>query len=297
MEINIRKLTYFVEVSKHKNFTTASQNLFISQSLLSKVIKQMENELGVKLIDRTSKHFRLTDMGERFYVEAVNLLDHHSRLMNFINDDNFQGEVSISIPATILNLYFPQLLVSLRAKYTGIRLNIFEEGSKAALESVLSGKSDLAVVMLPVNPSDIDVDKLLLDSCVVAVHSSHPLSSIGKAEISQLENENFIIFNNQFVLHDMVIHLCHNNGFVPNIVYQSSLDSFIIEMVRLNQGIAILPSPVIAANNHQNISVINLEPVIPWQVALIARKGKYQSYAVRTIKQSIKNHFDTIQKE
>ena len=69
--MNIKSLNYFIEVAKEKSFTNASKNLFVCQSALSKAIKTFENELDITLIDRTSKHFKLTPEGQLLYENGV----------------------------------------------------------------------------------------------------------------------------------------------------------------------------------------------------------------------------------
>ena len=293
MELDIRKLGYFVEVVKSRSFTTAARNLYVSQPMLSKVIQQMEAELGTKLIDRSSRRFELTGDGVQFYDRAVRLLDEYRGLLHLFDDSQrlMCGEVTISIPAVILSLYFPKFLMEFRNQYPGIRINIFEEGSKAALQSVLTDNANIGIVMLPVTAQGLEISHLTEDRGALVVSRDHPLASRENVHLSELRQEAFIIFNRRFVLNEMILNACDSEGFTPNVIYQSSLDSFIISMVALNQGISILPRPLLSTYRLDEIRTIALDPVIPWRIAMIVKQDRYHSHAVREMTRAIKAYF------
>ena len=128
--MDIQQLRYFVEIARNKSFTRAAEQLYITQPMLTRVIKQLEQELNAKLIERTSKSFRLTDVGEALYLQAQDLLVRYSDLYRTINDVKSiqSGEVRLSTPGVLLDMYFAPLLVQFRKKFPGIDINILEEG-------------------------------------------------------------------------------------------------------------------------------------------------------------------------
>ncbi len=293
MELDIRKISYFIEVVKNRSFTAAARNLYVSQPMLSKVIQQMEAELGTKLIDRSSRKFELTGDGVQFHDRAVKLMDEYRGLMHLFDDTQrlMFGEVTLAVPAVILSLYFPKFLMGFRQQYPGIRINIFEEGSKACLQSVLSDNANIGVVMLPVTAQGLEIAHLTEDRSVLVTSRQHPLAFREQVHIRELRQDAFIIFNRRFVLNDMIRSACDSEGFTPNIIYQSSLDSFIINMVALNQGITILPRPLVNIYRLDELCSIELEPAIPWKIAMIVKQGRYHCHAVREMIRSIKTYF------
>jgi len=294
MDLDIRKISYFIEVVKNKSFTTAARSLFVSQPMLSKVIQQIEDELGTKLIDRTSRKFELTGEGAQFYGRAVKLMDEYQSLLNLFEDEKrlMAGEVSISIPAVILSLYFPKFLMEFRNKYPDIRINVFEEGSKECLQSVLSEDSHIGIVMLPVTAQGLEITHITEDYNELVLNRNHPLTNRDTVHIRELRHEDFIIFNRRFVLNEMIRHACDSEGYTPNVIFQSSLDSFIMSMVSLNVGIAILPRPLVDTyKSNEEIRAVKLEPVIPWKIAMIIKEDRYRSHAVQEMINAIKEYF------
>lgn len=291
--MDVRKLEYFVEVAKNKSFTAAAGSLRVSQPMLSKVIRQMEEALGFRLIDRGSRRFELTAEGAQFYAGAVRLLDEHAGLMNLFADRQrlMTGEVVLAVPAVILSLYFPKFLMEFRRKYPGIRINIYEEGSKGCLQSVLEEQAHIGVVMLPVHAGGLEITHLTADRTVLLASRRHALAARRSVHLGELRKENFIIFNRRFVLHDMILRACDSEGFTPNVIYQSSLDAFIVNMVALDQGVTILPRPLARTYRKSELRSIELTPVIPWKIAMILKAGRYRSPAAQGMVDEIKAFF------
>lgn len=276
--VDIKKISYFVEVVNEKSFSRAARNLFISQPMLSKAIRQLEDEFGAQLLNRNSKYFAVTDVGKLFYDQSIKLLNDYTELLHLLDDSEklLKGEVSIGIPSVILTLFFPPLFSILNAEYPDIRLNLYEAGSYSVLDNVLSGDTDMGVVMMPVPMQDIDSYPILSQQCVLITSPDHPLAQKKCVDVAELRHENFIIFNERFVLNDCILQACSSRGFSPHITYQSSLDSFIFNMVSLNQGITIMPQPLAEVSPY-NIRYTEISPAIPWDLALIVKKNRYLS--------------------
>ena len=293
--MDIRTIGYFVEVVRAKSFSVAADKLFLSQSMLSKAVRQLETELNVKLIERTSKHFEITDEGQHFYKRCVELLDEFDDLKGTFGDRNQSvcGSVSIGVPSAILTLYFPEILTNFQQKYPDIRIDLFEEGSYSVVESVLSDIADLGIVMMPVRTQGLKTYPILTDRCVLVTSPDHPLAGEDTVRFGQLAQEKFIIFNPRFVLNDFIVRSCHSSGFSPHIIYQSTLESFVFRMVSHNQGISVLPRPLVLSTNDK-VSYSELEPPIPWQLALIVREKKYHSPAVQKMVEYILGYFEKL---
>ena len=296
MDIDLKKLSYFVEVARQKSYTAAANNLYVTQPMLSKAVQNIEEVVGVKLIDRTRRSFDLTEEGKEFYKNACALLEQHNRLMFSLQEEktDIEGSVSIAIPASIMNLYFPKVLVNMAKLYPKVNLNVFEAGSNAVAELVLRKKADLGVVMLPVGSADLELHDLVRDRCMLIGHKSNPLLQKPVVDLRELEHEDFLMFNNQFVLYDTLMYHFQVNGLNPSMKFQSTQDSFIMEMVHLNQGVAILPRPVVMGrqNHYPDVACAELETVIPCNIALAVGKGIYLSRAAEAVKQAICNYFN-----
>lgn len=291
--MNLKQLTYFIALAKNQNFTTAANELFICQSALSKTIKAMEEDLNVQLVDRTAKHFCLTPEGRMLYQEGQDALESINNQMEHLRDciNAENGEISVGIPPVISTIYFASIIQGFRKAYPGIRLNIAEEGANTVKEKVQSGEIDIGVVILPFASDDFHILPVFKSDNVLTVSTEHPLACRDKAAFRELRNEEFISLDKTFMLHSRTRELCHMSGFEPNIVMESSQWDFVAEMVSLNQGVAILPRPILSRFNSDKIKILTLtEPEFPWDIALIIRKDKYVSNPIKNFQTYVKEH-------
>lgn len=291
--MDTRQLSYFVQVAKDNSFTVAARHLHISQPALSKMIKKFEEDLGVQLFDRSEQKMALTDAGERLFEEGQRLLSEMDAVTESIQDTvNLRtGNVSVGIPPVIGTSYFPPLIADFRRDYPGINLSIIENGAVTVYDMVEKGYVDLGLVILPELSDRIEYIPVIEDEVVLIVHKDHPLANREKVVFEDLQNETFALLNETFLLHHHVVKACREAGFEPNIYFSSSQWDFLTELVCLNQGISILPRPILARFNSQNIKQIPIEhPEMKWRIAIILKKNRYISFAAKKFIEFVKNN-------
>lgn len=279
--MTIKQLTYFLTVAKYESFTKASEKLYVSQSALSKAIKTFEFELGITLIDRTSKKFKLTSEGRILFLNgniALNSINKKlEQLKDSISDDS--GEITIGVPPVISTIYFTFIVYKFQKLYPNIKLNIIEQGANNIKCIVNKGDIDIGVIILPFeNNIDYNIYPVFIADCCLVVSKKHRLFKEKEVNLSDLKDENFIILNDSYMLYNRIHKLCNVAGFVPNITSTSSQWDYIVEMVSLNQGVTILPRLIVEKYHSKNIKLLTIKnPVFPWDIALIIRKNKYIS--------------------
>ncbi|MCM3764185.1 LysR family transcriptional regulator [Neobacillus niacini] len=294
--MEIRQLTYFTEVAKEKSFTIAARNLHISQPALSKMVKNLEDELGVQLFDRSEKFLHLTDAGEQLYERAQKLLFEFESLSESIRDTEQlkKGHIKVGIPPVIGTSYFPKLIAGFRQLYPGVILSILEEGAMNISDRVEDGSIDAGVIILPVDETKFDFIPIFSDENKLIVHRSHPLASKEVIDYEDLKDESFVLLNETFKLHHHIIASCRQSGFEPNITIKSSQWDFIAELVAMNQGISILPRPILDKFNSGMILQIPINhPSVRWDIAIILKKGRYTSYALRRFIEYVKQNISS----
>ncbi|WP_174614445.1 LysR family transcriptional regulator [Virgibacillus ihumii] len=283
--MDIRQIQYFAEVARQLNFTRAASILHISQPSLSKTMKNLEDELGVTLFYRGIKRLELTDAGQAFLVNAKNVLDAFENLTTELNDviDLKRGEIKIGIPPIIGAVFFSKLISRYKEAYPSINILLTEVGTNKIKTGVSEGELDIGLICnLPVQKENFETIQLLKDPLMLIVHKDNPLARNKTIEFSDIENEPFILYRNDFSLHDKIIQACDKQGFYPNVVCESSQKDFMVEMVEAKLGIALLPSKIYERiNNEQIIAIPFNKPVVNLELGMIWKKNKYQPFAVR----------------
>lgn len=280
--MDIKHLQYFIEVARCNSFTRAADKLYITQPTISKMIKNLETELGVVLFDRSQKKLALTDAGRVIY-EQAQLIDKAFNNLE-IELDNLlglkKGHVRIGLPPIMDPRLFPKIVGSFHEIYPDITFQLVEDGSKKIEEDVAHDELDIGIVVLPTNDL-FHSFSFLKENLKLIVHPSHPFAEREQVDLHELKAESFILFNKDFVLNDRIISSCKQAGFEPHVVSESSQWAFIEEMVSCKLGVSLLPESIChhLAGNVRTLNVVN--PTIHWHLALIWRDEHYLSYAAK----------------
>ena len=296
--MEIQQLKYFVEVVRQESFTRAAAQLFVTQPMLTRAIKSLEEELNIRLIERTSKSFYLTDAGQVLYDRAQDFLLQYDDIFQTMADVRSvrTGEVRLSIPGVLLEVYFPLLLARFHRHFPGIGISVGEGGSKLVAAAVSSGRGDLGLVMLPVDePYRFESKTLISDVCQLAVSRHHPFAKLSSVNLQDLKNETILTFSETATLHDTFIRMCGEQGFAPRIAYKSLMTRFSMKMVGMQQCVAVLPLPILQPDLCEELVTVPLEPVIPWEIAIIRRREGYRSFAATQLFDHICEHFAALE--
>lgn len=283
--MDFRQLKYFLEIVKYKSITKASESLHISQPALSKMIKGLEDELGIPLIVRTNKTSDITDAGLVVMEYAQKVLLLMDEMADTINDmtNLSRGQIHIGLPPIIGSLFFPKVLAKFHLKYPNVQINITEYGAARVVKSVEEGEFELGVAVLPIEEQHFDFYPIVEEEMKLLVHHEHPLAIREIVELHELKDEEFIFYSEEFALHQIMRNECISQGFEPKVLFKSSQWDFMSEMVAANLGVTALPESICDRVQNPEIKIINLRPAIQWNLAVIAKKDRYLSFAARTL--------------
>ncbi|MCR8641334.1 LysR family transcriptional regulator [Paenibacillus sp. N1-5-1-14] len=282
--MELHHLMYFKEVAEKGGFTKASQHLHVSQPTISKMVRDLEDELGIQLFDRKGKRVVLTDAGKVLLDQANKVLDAFHNVPTELSEVIHlqKGSIRLGLPPMIGSIFFSKVIAKFHQLYPAIKIQIIEAGAKKVTESIHEGSLDLGVAILPVDISKFEVFPFFQDDLMVLTHSNHPLASREQITLSELSQESFIMLSEDFALHDIILNLCAHMGFTPDIVCKSSQWDFIGKMVSAELGISFLPETICTLLDKENIKLIPLvKPNIPWHLGLIWGKDRYLSYAAK----------------
>lgn len=282
--MDIRHLQYFVKVAQHKSFTKAAEALYITQPTISKMIKSIEKEMGVVLFHRAGRQVELTDAGHVIFNQAQDIVHAFENLSSELDDlvHLKKGHIRIGLPPMIGSSFFPKVIGKFRELYPDVTIQLVEDGAKKVGTDVENGVLDIGVVLSPINEEMFHSFSLVEEKLMLLVHPSHALANRKTVSLSELAQESFVFFREDFALHDRILAECVQAGFQPHVIYESSQWDFISEMVSANLGIALLPAPICRELDGERIRLLSLvDPVIPWHLTMIWRRDRYLSFAAR----------------
>jgi DNA-binding transcriptional LysR family regulator len=282
--MELRDIKSFIEVANHRSFTKAAEHSYLSQPSLSKAVKKLEEELHVKLFDRSTRRLLMTDAGRIVYRQGQQVLASLNELPTLLEEliDVAAGEIKVGIPPLIGTLFFPHIARTFHEQYPNVKLKLFEHGAKLIEQLVEESQIDVGLIVLPVDKSVFNIYPFINDEFVLYINHTHPLAKRASVNLSELKDEKFIIFTKDFALHDYFINACKEAGFTPSISYESSQWDLILELVASKLGITLLPKSIFEKQNNPTIKTIALQtPSIHWKLGIITKKEAYHSYALR----------------
>ncbi|SDW63834.1 DNA-binding transcriptional regulator, LysR family [Marinococcus luteus] len=282
--MDIKQLRFFLEVCKELSFSRASEKLHISQPALSKTIHQLEEEIGLRLLDRSTRHLFVTKEGEIIRQHARKVLRSAEDLWHEAEEIKLhkKGSFTFGLPPVIGSSFFPEIIADFRRFYPEAGMRIVEEGAKIMEQSLLEGNIDVGVAILPVDEEQFEI-RQIIDRKILAVTSAdHPLAGCESIQMRDLKHESFLMFQQGFALYDRVFESCIQAGFEPGILYESSQWDFLFESAIAGLGVALLPETVVHKADTRNVSVLAVDDdLLHWRLALIWRKQSYQTQAAQ----------------
>lgn len=281
--MEFRTLRAFVEVVRQGGFSAAAKTVFATQSAVSKAVKQLEEEVGVPLLDRIGHRSTMTAAGEAVYRRALRLLAERDDLLAEIAEIRGlqRGVLRLGLPPIGAATVFAPIFAAYRRRYPGIEIRLVEHGSDRLEEVLRAGDIELAASLLPV-AGEFDAQPVRAEPLVALLPPGHPLAQGGRVRLAELRDEPFILFERGFALNRIILAACRGLGFDPTIALRSSQIDFIMELAAAGQGVAFLPALISRQRPQAKVARLLLEePAIDWDMAMIWRRGAYLSHAAR----------------
>ncbi|RZI44260.1 LysR family transcriptional regulator [Herbaspirillum sp. HC18] len=246
--MELRRLRYFVAVAEELHFSRAAERLHIGQPPLSQQIQLLEEELGVKLLDRTRRWVRLTEAGRLFLDDARRILALSAQAADTARraDRGEVGELRIGFTSsTPLTEAFNKAVNEYRKEFPRVTLVLSEMPTLRQLEALRDRRIDLGFLRPPDTglPHDISLTPLRRDPLMVVVPDEHALARRKSVAIKALADQPFVMFSADAGtgIQGLVLRLCREAGFEPKTALQAREGGTIIGLVAAGCGIAILP--------------------------------------------------------
>ncbi|AYR22338.1 LysR family transcriptional regulator [Herbaspirillum rubrisubalbicans] len=281
--MDIRALRYFTETVRLNSFSRAADTLHVTQSTVSKMVRQLEDEVDAPLLIRDGRRLQLTDTGRVVYEQGQQILASMQRLDAEVRDTKALrcGRLEIGIPPMI-NILCTPVLKAFRERHPEIAIVLKEDTGPQIEQRVASGELEIGMTVLPADPD------LELQTLPVARYPMWAVAQAGSFQknratlrCAQLDGMPLVLLNNEFGLTRSLRGVFREQEITPRIVAQSAQWDWLVAMALAGMGAALLPEPFIHRLASDQLQAVRLvEPEVQWQVAYVTR-GAYLSHAAR----------------
>jgi DNA-binding transcriptional LysR family regulator len=271
--MELRHLRYFLTLAEELSFVKAAEKLFISQPPLSRQIKELEEEMGVRLFLRNNKRVELTEAGRYFEREVRQLLQSLDRvtLKTQKISAHVSGEFRIAYISSTFSGHITELIKFLSEKYPYVNFRLYEVATAKQIEELEQGKLDLGIIRGPLKSPTIETLLWFKDSFAI-VYNKHRLHLQSEKDLEKLKNETFIFFNKDYApyYYDALLQICAKYGFVPEVVHESNNVSSILQLIKDGLGSSILPYNIHKNNIHGEVGFLELKSANQFSEVLLA---------------------------
>jgi DNA-binding transcriptional LysR family regulator len=246
-DVELRQLEYFRMVCRENNITKAAGRLHVSQPSVTVGIQRLEEELGVKLLDRSEKKIAITAEGRIFLQRAEEILARVGDSVAEMNDYrlNHGGSIRVGITAIMGAVLFPSAFSRFRRDYPNVQITVLEEGSLSVRNRLESGDLDIGIMITSDLPPRLESLPISTGQILVCLPFAHPLGERSSIPMNELRDQPFILFREDTYSRRIILEECAKFGFTPRIVFSSSQIGTVLELVKQGVGISFFIEEVL----------------------------------------------------
>jgi DNA-binding transcriptional LysR family regulator len=244
MNINLRQLRAFVSIGRLGSFTKAADALHATQPALSAQIRDLEESLGVKLFDRSTRSVTLTQAGEDLMPVVGTVLSDLSSVVERARDvaRRNTGRVCVAALPSLSATLLPRVVERMRARHPGIVVVIKDALAERVLALIRADEADLALTSAPPPDPQLSFTPLLKDRMVAVLPPRHPLTSAKSVRLADLLDAPLVLMDRDSSVRRIVDEACASIGRLATPAYEAAYMATALGMVRAGLGATLLPS-------------------------------------------------------
>jgi DNA-binding transcriptional LysR family regulator len=253
--MDLRQMRYFLALAEEKHFGRAAERLSLSQPPLSQTIRQLEEELGAVLFERTSRRVELTPAGVALVHEARAILQRVDRVRTLVSDiaSGLRGRLRIGFTGSMIYHGLPDILAAMGREAPDVAIKIFEMNSAEQADALKAGDIDIGFLHGRRLPDGLDGFLYHSEPFAACLPAAHP-AIIGRrhSEVVRpaiLAEENFILFSRHVSpeYYEAILAICRSAGFLPKVSVEARHWLSIIAFVAKGAGVALVPAALAAS--------------------------------------------------
>ena len=267
--MEVKQVECFLAIVKTGSFTSAADELYTTQSCISKYISALEKELGFPLFDRKKRKIALTQAGETFLKHARNLNSDYQAMLSELSEFKTTPYFSILAIPVIAQYGITTYLGHFKNAFPRLSFTLEEREASVIIHALNNNQYDMAFIRD--NYLDTTTHSFLHitgDKLLVVVSKNHKYANRQTISLTELADENFIMFDKGTVVHELTLDACRSAGFEPRIFYASLRIESILGLVSSNSGIALMMEKIFDFHRPKDVVAIPLVETIESNLVL-----------------------------
>ncbi|MDR5818411.1 LysR family transcriptional regulator [Caballeronia sp. LZ033] len=287
LSVSLHQLRLFVTLARHRSFTRAGDASGVTQSAVSRGIRELEEEIALRLFDRTTRHVTLTDTGRKLLARVAPLVEELEATLRPHGKSGAEpGVVNLACGGGLAAGVLPALLASCRARLPDVTVVVLDWPQNAVLQLVRSGEADMGLVIAPDTLDELSAEPLYPDALAAVVPVSHRWAGAAALDWRQLRGTSLLLLDDDtgsLAAIEAALALHGVSGAVRQRFTQAAA---IAHMTQAGLGVGVLPMHTRTACNPAALHLLPLNPATARALMLVRRRG----HALRASAASVWSH-------
>jgi LysR family transcriptional regulator, hydrogen peroxide-inducible genes activator len=286
--MNLQQLEYIVALDIHRNHVKAADHCNVTQPTLSMMIKKLEDELGVKIFDR-SQPLKPTPSGEMIIHRARQILQEVKQLKEFIKDqkDSIEGEYRLGVIPTLAPYLLPKFLNEFLVKHPGTSFTVTELQTEDIIKQIKTDRLDVAILVTPLEDKDIREIPVFYEPILLYTSENLKYYQQERVDLKSLTQESLLLLEEGHCFRGQVMNLCSTKGKKVHhqLNYQSGSFETLKAMVDNNYGYTLIPEMAVNTKSKHVKRFVSPEPVR--EISLVVSRGFVKEALLAKLREAI----------
>ncbi|MHB1178120.1 MAG: hydrogen peroxide-inducible genes activator [Daejeonella sp.] len=239
------QLEYIIAIETYRSFGVAAEKCFVTQPTMSMQVQKLEEELGVKLFDRSRQPVIPTEIGIEILEQARLIVKESYKVKEIISNKKggAEGELKIGIIPTMAPYLMPKVISAFMEKYPGVQLIIWEYTTEQIIYELKNGLLDCGILSTPLDDKSLYENPLFFESFVAYLSKSSPLTRKKSLSPKDIDADDLWLLNEGHCMRNQILNICNKKRSDENKLFEYNTDSVetLKRMVDMNKGITLLP--------------------------------------------------------
>lgn len=280
--MKLRDLEYLVALAEEEHFARAAERCFVSQPTLSGQLKKLEQQLGVLLVERSSRQVVMTEAGRAVAAQARKVLTEAREIKGIAESfhDPMGGELQLGLIPTVAPYLLPLIMPQLKEVYPKLKLWLHEQQTHVLLERLRRAELDLLILALPVPHHDLVEVDLFREPFQLAVPRGDALAQHGTACLSDLNDREVMLLEEGHCLREHALDVCFSAGASEYGAFHATSLETLRHMVGEGMGITLMPQLAVPQRRSRGDAIQYLPfeaPAPSRRIGMLYRKGSYRA--------------------
>lgn len=291
--MNLQDLRYLVAVAEHRHFGRAAETCNVSQPTLSSQIRKLEEELGVRLLERTNKRVHLTPVGAQILLHAERVLAETKAMEDVAQAarDPLVGPLKLGVIPTLAPYLMPLILKPLKESYAGLTIELWEDQTRALIEALRSHRLDAALLATGPESPEITEIELFREPLLAALPTGHRLAQTEPLNETALADELLVLAEGHCLANQALAACGTRHGARSGLqgTMQAATLETLVNLVAAGYGVTLIPALAREALEGRGIAVRPLEGHPARTIRLASRPGFPRPQALRALERVVRD--------